>query len=619
MQIVVGDIETDGLKGQVTKLHSFQMAERNQETGEAESKVIVLNHNLLENFERSSEVQNLLDLGLWFHNAPFDVAVLRLFGYRVDKYYDSMLLSNCYHANVAPVKGSKHSLAACGSRVGEEKAEYKGDWDEWNEEMEVYARQDVVTTLAVVEDLLPKMMEDAAAWNHFINIEMPYCEVVMTLDAVGFPVIPDKVLAAIPTLQGIVEDRLAKCREIVPLLPQGTIKKLVGEKPTGTAKGDHYFLGMEENTGKFMYKVWDDFKPSSSQQVAEAIAQTYGWQPNTKTKKGNVSVTEEVLSELDYPLAKLVIEYTGAQKVFGTFLKAAVNNTSPDNRLRTSWNNALTLTGRLSTSAPFNAQNLPADADDEVSNVIRGFIGVEGERRLVSADLQAVEYRMLTSLMMVSFLKYDGVIPGDVQYMADVFIQGKDIHTAMADLWLPEEPDRKVARKLGKNISYGRMFGIAAQKASGMMGVSEKEAQRLLDLADVNNPSFNIFHDRVLQEMRDAGGVGHTLYGRRLVYPDLLSKNKWGRLRAERQAFNSVVQGSAADLLKIIQLLVVPVLPEGSLFCASVHDELLVECIDMEQALVVQSLLETAFASKLLPFLPCAGNAKIGQTWLEIH
>jgi len=99
----------------------------------------------------------------------------------------------------------------------------------------------------------------------------------------------------------------------------------------------------------------------------------------------------------------------------------------------------------------------------------------------------------------------------------------------------------------------------------------------------------------------------------------MLAKNKWDRLRAERQAFNASVQGSAADLLKIVQLLVVPVLPEGSKLCASVHDELLVECVDEGQAVVVSYLLEQAFAAKLLPYLPCAGSAKIGHTWLEIH
>jgi len=611
--IVCADIETNGLKGAVTKLHSFQYA-----TGEGDTNVIVLNHNLGEIFELNQEVQNILSWGCYFHNAPFDVSVLRLFGYTVDTYYDSMLLSNCYHANVDPIKGSKHGLAACGSRVGEEKAEYDGDWEEFNEEMAVYARQDVVTTLAVVSDLLPKMQADAVAWEHYLTIDLPYSEILMTLEANGLPIIPSKVLAAIPTLQGIIEDRLARCREIFPLIPQGTTKKLVKEKPTGTLRGDHHFLGLEENTGKFMYKVIDDFKPSSTQQVCEALTQLYGWKPNTKTKKGNVQVTGEILEGLDYPLAQLVVQYTGAQKVMGTFLKAAVNNTTPGHRLHCSYNNALTLTGRLSTSSP-NLQNLPADADDEVSNIIRGFIGVDGDKRLVSCDLQAIEYRMLAAQMADSFLRYEGAIPYDVQFMMDVFIKGDDIHTAMADLWLGDEPDRKLARKRGKNISYGRMFGFKAAKASVMMGITEKQAQDILDLADKTNPSFNIFHSRVLAEMKADGGVGHTLFGRRLFYPDLLSKNKWDRLRAERQAFNASVQGSAADLLKVVQLLVVPVLPEGSKLCASVHDELLVECVDEGQAVMVSYLLEQAFAAKLLPYLPCAGSAKIGRTWLEIH
>jgi DNA polymerase I-like protein with 3'-5' exonuclease and polymerase domains len=617
MKIIACDIETNGLKKDCTTIYSFQVAYR--QDGEVVSKVYELHHVYGEDYELNSDVEKILKTSPWFHNASFDVAILRKFGYEVPLFHCSMLLSNCYHANVEPIKGSKHGLSACGARVGVEKAEYDGGWDEWNEDMAAYAEQDVVTTLAVVEDLLPKIQQDSAAWWHYTHIEQPYMESIIQMEAVGFPVIFDGVLEGMPKLTSIIQQRLQECRDIVPLLPQGTIKKLVREKPTGFARGDYCFVGMDEETGKFMYKVWDDFKPSSTQQLAESLEQVYGWVPKNRTKKGAVQLDEAVLSTLSYPLAVAAHEYRKAEKVMGTFLSAALNHTNEDFRLRTSWNQALTLTGRLSTSSPLNAQNLPADPYDPLGNIIRGFIGVEGERVLVSCDLAAIEYRVLTGLMAAQFVKYDSTIPPDVEYMLGVFADGLDIHTAMADLWLPDEPNRKLARSRGKNISYGRIYGFGAAKASVMLGIPEEEAQVILDKANETNPSFNTFHERTLQEMRDAGGLGHTLYGRRLWYPNLLSKNKWDRLRAERQAFNARIQGTAADILKIIQITAVPEIPPGNYFCGSVHDETLVDCVDKANADVVCSILDTCCAMPLIPYVPCGGSARQGKSWAEVH
>lgn len=168
------------------------------------------------------------------------------------------------------------------------------------------------------------------------------------------------------------------------------------------------------------------------------------------------------------------------------------------------------------------------------------------------------------------------------------------------------------------------MFGFGNKKAGKMIGVPESEAKRLVDQANEMNPSFAAFRDGVWQEFIDNDGVGHTLYGKRLVYPDIClkpgRKNNERIARAKRQAFNAKIQGTAADILKILSFPAVTIAWRYEYaHIAPVHDELLFMGMDEVYGRELCTALNSVFSMSLLPGVPVEGAAKIGSSWFDVH
>lgn len=244
--------------------------------------------------------------------------------------------------------------------------------------------------------------------------------------------------------------------------------------------------------------------------------------------------------------------------------------------------------------------------------------------KFISCDLQAIEARMLWALIATCHDE----LPDDARFAISSFLERRDYHTTMAELWFGNNADyaerAKEYRKIGKNITYGNMFGFGAAKAGVMIGCSKEQAQAYIDTANASAPSLLLFKQTVWEAFKANKGVGHTWFGRRLCYPDICLEgnrkpNSGLRARAERQSFNATIQGSAADLLKVIQLFCLPHIHIlGARFLGAVHDELLFECPE-DRALEVAHILNTTFAGAFLPFMPCEGDARIGMTWAEVH
>ena len=245
------------------------------------------------------------------------------------------------------------------------------------------------------------------------------------------------------------------------------------------------------------------------------------------------------------------------------------------------------------------------------------------------ATLQWLYYHELSDVpedaqkMVQSFInQFNAITPEDKELW--------DIHTVMANLW-------GVPRKVGKNISFGRMFGFGNKKAGKMIGCTEAEAKALVDQANAMNPSFKPFQKSVWSMYEENGGMGHTYFGRRLVYADMClhkySKREqtlpskevvplgdvgWRKASAERQSFNARIQGTAADIMKYLTLcIIVHAWELGARLMASVHDELVFCCPEENSDILCAYLNESFRRTDLLPMVPVEGEAKKGKTWYE--
>jgi DNA polymerase I-like protein with 3'-5' exonuclease and polymerase domains len=269
---------------------------------------------------------------------------------------------------------------------------------------------------------------------------------------------------------------------------------------------------------------------------------------------------------------------------------------------------------------------------------------------LVSIDLSQIEYRVMTSLQALYFQEQGEVVPPDAQMMVDTFVNQfsatteeekaqYDIHTTMARLWglIDRLGDAKLARKIGKNISFANMFGAGDHKVGRMSGVPTKEAGDLRKNAKVLNPSFDVFQKSVWRTYEENGGVGHTYFGRRLVYVDMclhkynkreqtlpskevvpLGDVGWRKASAERQSFNARIQGTEADIVKYLTLcIIVHAWELGARLMASVHDELIFCCPEENSDILCAYLNESFRRTDLLPMVPVEGEAKKGKTWYE--
>jgi DNA polymerase-1 len=193
-----------------------------------------------------------------------------------------------------------------------------------------------------------------------------------------------------------------------------------------------------------------------------------------------------------------------------------------------------------------------------------------------------------------------------------------DPHGVTARLMFGEGYD-KDQRKIAKTCNFGVLFGIGAAKMARSLKISKDKAEYYLDILQSGFPSLGLLKAMVLEQAVQNKGDVYTLYGRRGRYPELLSKDKQERAHAERQAFNFIIQGTEADIVKMIQIKVDRVLPRDTLFIIQAHDELLYET-HLDRAQELTEILDgTVNSYEWLPGLKVSGSAKVGFDWSLIH
>lgn len=352
-----------------------------------------------------------------------------------------------------------------------------------------------------------------------------------------------------------------------------------------------------------------EFNLASPKQLQQILFEELEIPVIKKTPKGAPSTAEEVLQELalTYPLPKLILEHRSLSKLKSTYTDKLPLMINPrTQRIHTSYHQAVTATGRLSSSDP-NLQNIPVRTQ-EGRRIRHAFIAPEGYK-LVAADYSQIELRIMAHL-------------SQDQGLLDAFSKGADIHSATAaevfKVGLDEVSSDQ--RRSAKAINFGLIYGMSAFGLAKQLGISRKEAAQYIDHYFETYPGVQNYMDDVRTKAQEQGYV-ETLFGRRLYLPEIKAKNAMRRQAAERTAINAPMQGTAADIIKRAMVSVDNWL-KASEFDAQaimqVHDELVFEVReDQVDAFVDAVKQQMADAASLdVPLLVEAG---VGDNWEQAH
>ncbi|MEC4675497.1 MAG: DNA polymerase I [Nitrospirota bacterium] len=435
------------------------------------------------------------------------------------------------------------------------------------EEATVYASEDAALTYELKELLFKNLAENSLEKIYF-DIEMPLIKVLIDMEEAGIRVDTDK-------LGGLSKELSIEIESIQQRI---------------------YFLAGEE------------FNINSPKQLGMVLFQSLGLKPGKKTKTGfstDVDVLEELAVTHDLPGE--VLDYRRLTKLKTTYvdvLPSIVNQGT--GRVHTTFNQTITATGRLSSSAP-NLQNIPVRGDWG-RRIRETFIAEKGSL-LLSADYSQVELRILAHL-------------SQDQTLISAFRSGLDIHTRTASE-LYNTPLDKVTpemRRVAKTVNFGVIYGISAYGLSETLSIGRKEAEKYINHYFDRHPGVREYIGRVIGEATEKGYV-MTLMGRRRPVPELQSQHRNKRQQGERLAVNSPIQGTAADIIKIAMINIRERFRKESIHAKmilQVHDELLFELPEPELD-IVAAIVGKEMEGALKLSVPLKADIGHGKNWAEAH
>jgi len=354
-----------------------------------------------------------------------------------------------------------------------------------------------------------------------------------------------------------------------------------------------------------------EFNISSPKQLGEVLFDKLKILENPKkTKTRQYATGEEILIQLNdkHPIVANILEYRSLKKLLTTYVAALPLLVKPGTgKIHTSFNQALVTTGRLSSVNP-NLQNIPI-REERGREIRRAFIPEKNNNIFFSADYSQIELRLMAHL-------------SEDEQMIEAFVQNEDIHTATAAkiYKIPPEEVTREMRSSAKTANFGIIYGISAFGLAQRMRISRTEARELIDGYFATYPGVREYMDASIKMARENGFV-ETMYGRKRYLPDILSRNSVVRGNAERNAINSPIQGSAADIIKIAMIRIQNVFEEEHLrssLILQVHDELNFDVYPDELERVKQiTKNEMEHATTLS--VPLVVDMGEGTNWLEAH
>ena len=347
------------------------------------------------------------------------------------------------------------------------------------------------------------------------------------------------------------------------------------------------------------------FNVSSPKQVGEILFDKLGLKGGKKTSTGQYSTSESILEKIDHPITDLILQYRGLSKLKSTYtdgLQKQANNDS--GRVHTSYHQALTATGRLSSTDP-NLQNIPVR--EEIGRQIRkAFIAPEG-RVLLAADYSQIELRLMAHL-------------SQDEALVDAFKHGQDVHrrTAAEVLGIALEDVTNDQRRQAKAVNFGLLYGMSEFGLIRQLGFTREESQNYIKQYFHRYPGIYEYMQRTRQVALEQGFV-ETILGRRLYTPDIDARNMMVRKAAERAAINAPLQGSAADIIKMAMVEVDKMLPKDQAkMLLQVHDELVFE-VDADIADALAPKLAEVMQSVIQLSVPLIVEVGKGMNWDEAH
>lgn len=437
------------------------------------------------------------------------------------------------------------------------------------EEVYRYACEDADVTLKL-KNILEKELKKKGAERLFYEIEMPLVPVLVNIESNG-------VLLDTEALKQSSAHFTARLQEI--------------EKNIYELTGETFNIASPKQVGEMLF---DKLKIAGKAK---------------KTKTGQYVTSEEVLESLrsKHEVVGKILDYRGLKKLLSTYVDALPQLINPrTGRIHTSFNQAVTATGRLSSSNP-NLQNIPI-RDEDGKEIRKAFIPDEG-CGFFSADYSQIELRIMAHLS------------GD-KNMIDAFCSGHDIHAATAAKIYKigiEEVTSDMRRK-AKTANFGIIYGISVFGLAERMGVSRQEAKELIDGYFETYPQVKEYMDKSIQVARENGYV-ETIFHRKRFLPDINSRNAVVRGYAERNAINAPIQGSAADIIKVAMAHIYQRFQAYNLkakMILQVHDELNFSVPEAEKELVQKIVIEEMEQAYRM-HVPLRADCGWGKNWLEAH
>ena len=348
-----------------------------------------------------------------------------------------------------------------------------------------------------------------------------------------------------------------------------------------------------------------EFNVNSTKQLQQVLFTDLNLEPRKKTKTG-FSTDAQTLEKMkgDHPIIEELLEYREVEKLRSTYGQGLLNEVGSDERIRATFHQTVTATGRLSSVSP-NLHNIPVRT--EKGKVFREVFVAQNNHRLLVADYNQIELRC------IAHLSSD---PG----LINAFNDGQDIHTATAaQVFGVNDADvTKAQREKAKMVSYGLAYGMEAYGLAQRLGIENKEAAKILNDYFSAFPSVKEYMDKAVNQAKEKGFT-ETLFGRKRKIPELKSSNSRVRGAAERQAMNAGIQGLAADIFKVALVNLNKRLKDDNLDSAiilQVHDEVILEC-PMDELAHAKELtlaeMESAFDLKV----PLEVHMSSGVTWAE--
>ncbi|MEZ8023397.1 DNA polymerase I [Vibrio sp. 1F255] len=510
-------------------------------------------------------------------NLKYDMSVLARYGIEMKGIkHDTMLASYVFNS-----VGGKHDMDSLALRflqhscISFEQIAGKGKKQLTFNQIELgeaspYAAEDADVTLRLHNRLMENIEQDEKLKAIYEEIEVPLIPVMSRIERTGV-FIDDMLLGA-------------QSQEIA--------------------------VRLDELEQKAYEIAEQEFNMNSPKQLQAILFEKMGLPVIKKTPSGAPSTNEEVLQELalDYPLPKLIIEYRGLAKLKSTYtdkLPKMIN--AETGRVHTSYHQAVTATGRLSSTDP-NLQNIPI-RNEEGRRIRQAFVAQHGWK-ILAVDYSQIELRIMAHLS------------GD-KALLEAFQQGKDIHAATAAeiIGVDIEQVTTEQRRRAKAVNFGLIYGMSAFGLAKQLGIPRGEAQHYMDTYFERYPGVMQYMEDTRSAASEQGFV-ETIYGRRLHLPEIQSRNVMRRKAAERAAINAPMQGTAADIIKKAMLLVdewIQAEGDGRVkLLMQVHDELVFEVEESALAEIeskVQELMESA-AELEVPLVAEAGH---GDNWDQAH